>query len=272
MAAPVSGRGGENPFPERLFVVPSAEELARAAAGRLWGIVRERAATLARGGKASPAIHVALSGGDTPRRAYELLSSEPYRTRFPWESVHFYQVDERWVPPEDPRSNRRMLAEALLGRAPVPGRNFHPVDTSLPRPEDGARRYEEELRAMFPDPAGGLPRFDAVLLGIGKDGHTASLFPGAPEAPGGGGAWVAAVAGGDPPVPRVTLTLPVLCAAAQVVFLVSGREKAHALDRALSGDPSLPASRVSPARGKVTFLADGPAASLAMRKGGGGGR
>lgn len=272
MAASVSRREGENPFPERLFVVPTAEELARAAAGRLWGIVRERAALLARGGKASPAIHVALSGGETPRRAYELLSSEPYRTRFPWESVHFYQVDERWVSPEDPRSNRRMVAEALLGRAPVPGRNFHHVDTSLPRPEDGARRYEEALRAMFPDPAGGVPRFDAVLLGIGKDGHTASLFPGAPDPPGGGGAWVAAVVGGDPPVPRVTLTLPVLCAAAQVIFLVSGREKAHALAGVLSGDLSLPASRVSPSRGKVTFLADEPAATLALRKGGGGRR
>jgi 6-phosphogluconolactonase len=271
MAPSVSGREGKNPFPERLFVVPSAEELARAAAGRIWGIVRERAAMLARGGKASPAIHVALSGGETPRRAYELLSSEPYRTRFPWESVHFYQVDERWVPPEDPRSNRRMLAETLLGRAPVPGPNFHPVDTSLSRPEDGALRYEESLRAMFPDPPGGVPRFDAVLLGIGKDGHTASLFPGAPDLAG-RDAWVAAVAGGEPPVPRVTLTLPVLCAAAQVIFLVSGREKANALARVLAGDPSLPASRVSTARGKVTFLADAPAASLAMRKGGGGKR
>jgi 6-phosphogluconolactonase len=272
MAATVRGKAGENPFPGRLFVVPTAEEMARAAAGRLWGIVRERAATLARGGKASPAIRVALSGGETPRRAYELLSSEPYRTRFPWESVHFYQVDERWVPPEDPRSNRRMLVEALLGRAPVPERNFHPVDTSLPLPEDGARRYEETLRAAFPDPAGGVPRFDAVLLGIGKDGHTASLFPGGPDVAERGGAWVAAIAGGDPPVPRVTLTLPVLCAAAQVIFLVSGREKAHALAGVLSGDPSLPASRVSPARGQVTFLADEPAASLAMRKGSGGTR
>lgn len=269
MAATVSG--GKNPFEGRLFVVSSAEELARAAAGRIWGIVRERAAVLARGGKPVSEIHVALSGGETPRRTYEVLSAEPYRARFPWERVRFYQVDERWVPPEDPLSNRRMLREALLSRAPVPETNVHFVDTGLSSPSEGARRYEQALRAVFPAPPGGFPRFDAIVLGIGKDGHTASLFPGRPET-GPSGAWVVEAAGGEPPVPRVTLTLPVLSAAAQVIFLVSGAEKARALHGVLSGDPALPASGVLPARGKVTFLADGPAASLAIRKGSGGGR
>jgi len=264
VAEPVTD--GENPFAGRLFVVPSAEELARAAAGRIWGIVRERAALLARGGKPALGIHVALSGGETPRRTYEVLSAEPYRARFPWERVHFHQVDERWLPPEDPLSNLRLLRETLLSRAPVPEANVHFVDTGLPDPEEGARRYEESLRAVFPDPPGGFPRFDAVVLGIGKDGHTASLFPGRPETAA-GGAWAVATAGGKPPVPRVTLTLPVLSAAAQVVFLVSGGEKARALRGVLSGDPALPASRVTPARGKVTFLADEPAASLVIRKG-----
>jgi len=261
----------ENPSVERFFVVPSAEELARAAAGRLWGIVRERAAVLAHGGKPASRIHVALSGGETPRRTYEVLSAEPYRARFPWERVHFYQVDERWVPPEDPRSNRRMLRETLLSRAPVPESNVHCVDTGFSGPSVGARRYEEALRSAIPAPPGGLPRFDAILLGIGKDGHTASLFPGRSEIAA-GGAWVVASEGGEPPVPRVTLTLPVLSAAAQVIFLVSGKEKAHALRGVLFGDPALPASRVSSSRGKVTFLADEPAASLAIRKGGGGSR
>jgi 6-phosphogluconolactonase len=269
VAAPVDGKG--NPHAERLFVLPSAEELARAAAGRLWGIVRERAAVLARGGRQASRIHVALSGGETPRRTYEILSAEPYRARFPWERVHFYQADERWVPPEDPSSNLRMLRESLLSRAPVPESNVHFVDTALSGPEEGARRYEEILRAAFPDPPGGYPRFDAVLLGIGKDGHTASLFPGG-AGPTAGGTWVVAVSGGDPPVPRVTLTLPVLSSAAQIIFLVSGAEKARALHGVLSGDPALPAARVSPARGKVTFLADGPAATLALRKGAGGRR
>lgn len=253
---------------ERLLVVPAPEELARAAAGRLWGIVRERAATLSRSGNASPRIHVALSGGDTPRRSYEVLSSEPYRSLFPWDLVHFYQVDERWVPPEDPRSNRRMLHETLLSRSPVSAGHFHPVDTGLAGPEDGARRYEEALRSAYPRPPGGFPRFDAILLGIGGDGHTASLFPGAPYEE--GAAWFMATdAAGDPPVRRVTMTLPLINAAAQVVFLASGNEKAMALRGVLSGDPGFPASRVSPARGKVTFLADAGAAALAGAKDGG---
>lgn len=266
-----SVRRGENPHAERLFVVSSEEELARAAAGRLWGIVRERAAVLARGGKPISGIHMALSGGETPRRTYEILSAEPYRARFPWERVHFYQVDERWVPPADPRNNRRMLQETLFSRAAVPESNVHCIDTGFSGPSVGARRYEEALRAVFPVPPGGFPRFDAILLGIGKDGHTASLFPGRPETAV-GNAWVVASEGGEPPVSRVTLTLPVLSAAAQVIFLVSGAEKARALYGVLSGDPALPASRVSPARGKVTFLADEPAASLAIRKGDGGRR
>jgi len=257
---------GGAPCTDRLFVLPSPEELARAAAGRIWGIVRERIAALARAGKEAPRIRVALSGGETPRHALEILSQEPYRVSFPWEAVHFYQVDERWVPPGEPLSNRRMLREALLSRAPVPSTNFHPVDTSLPGPEEGARRYEELLRSEFPAPAGGYPRFDAILLGIGKDGHTASLFPGAPDTAS-PGSWVTAVTGGEPRLPRVTLTLPVLCAAARVIFLASGREKAEALRGVLSGERRLPASRVVPARGTVTFLADAQAAALAMRKG-----
>jgi 6-phosphogluconolactonase len=257
-----------NPFPEKLFVLSSPEELSRAAAGRIWGIVRERVAALARAGKEAPRIRVALSGGETPRHALEILGQEPYRGSFPWEAVHFYQVDERWVPPGDALSNRRMLREALLSRAPVPSTSFHPVDTSRPRPEDGAKRYEEMLRDDFRVPVGGYPRFDAILLGIGKDGHTASLFPGAPDtAP--PGSWVTAVTGGEPSLPRVTLTLPVLCAAARVIFLASGGEKAKALRAVLSGKPGLPASRVVPARGTVVFLADAQAASLAVRKRGG---
>jgi 6-phosphogluconolactonase len=257
---------GKGPFADRLFVVPSEEELARAAAGRLWGIVRERAAVLARGGKPASGIHVALSGGETPRRSYEILSAEPYRGRFPWEMVRFYQVDERWVPPDDPRSNLRMLRESLLSRAPVAESRLCRIDTNLSGPEEGARRYEEALRAAFPVPAGGFPRFDAILLGIGKDGHTASLFPGGPETDARGG-WVVTSEGGEPRVSRVTLTLPVLSAAAQVVFLVCGKEKAKALRGVLMGDPALPAARVSPSKGKVTFLADPTAAALAVGKG-----
>lgn len=245
--------------PRDLFVLPSPEDLARAAAGRLWGIVRERHAALSRSEKPATPVRVALSGGSTPRRAFEILSAEPYRGGFPWDDVHIYQVDERWVPPDDPMSNRRMLRESLLSRAPIPAENFHPVDTSLPGPGEGARRYEEALRAGFgPLREGAFPRFDAILLGIGKDGHTASLFPGAPEPP--PGTWTAVALGGDPPLPRVTLTLPVLCAAARIVFLASGKEKAEALRGVLAGEERWPAARVLPAHGTVTVLSDAEAA------------
>ncbi len=255
MAKPVSGVSG----PGRLFVLPSAEELARAAAGRLWGYVRERADALGRSGGGRRAIAVALSGGETPRPVYEALSAAPYRERFPWDRVHFFLVDERWVPPDDPRSNRRMIGEVLLSRAPVPRKNVHFIDTSLPSPADGALRYEKALRDFFGTPPGGFPRFDAVLLGIGCDGHTASLFPGSP-ALAEETAWVVESTGGDPPLPRVTLTLPVLNAAARVVFVARGKEKAEAIREALSGGTA-PAARVSPRRGTVAVLADSSAAS-----------
>ncbi len=245
----------------RLFVLASPEELARAAAGRLWGIARERATALGRAGKGAKNISVALSGGETPRRTLSVLSSRPYRDRFPWHLVHFYQVDERWVSKDDPASNQRMLRESLVSRAPVPPDHFHTVDTSMPDPREGCRRYEDALRRAFPKPPGGFPRFDAILLGLGTDGHMASLFPGSP-ALGEGDAWVAVSEGGLPPVPRVTLTLPVLNAASRVFFLVSGKEKAGVLEDVLSGTgKELPASRVSPRRGRVIFLADAAAAS-----------
>lgn len=261
----------------RLFVLSSPEELARAAAGRLWGIARERATVLGRPGKGARKICLALSGGETPRRALSVLSSRPYRDRFPWHLIHFFQVDERWVPADDPSSNQGMLRESLVSRSPVPPDHFHTVDTSRPDPREAARGYEEALRRAFPDPLGGFPRFDAILLGLGADGHTASLFPGSPALEE-GAAWVAVSEGGRPPVPRVTLTLPVLRAASRVLFLVSGKEKSKVLEDVLSGKgKELPASRVFPARGSVTFLADADAASRlaadsAPVSGGGGGR
>jgi len=245
----------------RLFVLSTPEELARAAAGRLWGITRERAMVLGRSGKGARRITVALSGGNTPRLTLSALSSEPYRSRFPWDLVHFYQVDERWVSSDDALSNQRMLRETLVSRAPVPPDHFHPVDTSLSDPREGVRRYEEMLRRTFPETKGGFPRFDAVLLGLGADGHTASLFPGSPVLDEGTD-WVAKTEGGDPPVPRITLTLPLLNASSHVIFLVSGKEKALVLEKILTGKGAgLPASRVAPRRGKVTFLADTYAAS-----------
>ena len=240
-----------------VFVLSSPGDLARAVAGRLWGIARERA------GKGP--IHILLSGGETPRRAYETLASEPYRERFPWDVVHFWMADERFVPPGDPRSNRRMIEEALLSRAPVPGDHFHGIDTSLSGPGDAARRYEADLLRTIPGGGSGTPRFDAEVLGIGEDGHTASLFPGSPSLseP---RALALPVEGGDPPLPRVTVTLPLLNGASRVLFVVQGERKASALREAVAAnrDPALrtsafPATLVTPGRGTVVFLADAAA-------------
>jgi len=241
-----------------VFVLSSPGDLARAVAGRLWGIARERA------GKGP--IHILLSGGETPRSAYETLASEPYRERFPWGVVHFWMADERFVPPGDPRSNRRMIEEALLSRAPVPGGHFHGIDTSLPGPGDAARRYEAELLRTIPGGGSGMPRFDAGVLGIGEDGHTASLFPGSP-AMSDPRALALPSEGGDPPLPRVTVTLPLLNAAFRVLFVVQGGKKASALCEVVAANrdpalrtPALPATLVAPRRGTVVFLADAAAA------------
>lgn len=243
-----------------VFVLPSPGDLARAVAGRLWGIARECA------GKGP--IHILLSGGETPRDAYETLASNPYRERFPWDAVHFWMADERFVPSADPRSNRRMIEEALLSRAPIDKGCFHGIDTSLPGPGEAARAYEKELLGRIPGVAGGIPRFNAAVLGIGADGHTASLFPGSPALEE-TRALALPAEGGDPPVPRVTVTLPLLDAAARVLFVVRGEKKAEALRETVAAtrDPSLrtallPATMVAPGRGTVVFLVDAPAAKL----------
>jgi 6-phosphogluconolactonase len=264
MADAVGAGGG--PGEERLFVVPTADELARAAAGRIAGIVRDRAAAIERAGKMPRRIAVALSGGRAEVRTYETLAGEPYRSMVPWRLVHIFQVDERWVPPGEAHSNQRKILETLLSRVPIPPGNVHLVDTTLPGAPDGAGRYEEELRRVFPEAAGGYPRFDAVILGIGTDGHTASLFPGA-HAMGEEAVWATATMGGEPPVFRITLTLPVLNAAAHAIFVVSGEEKAEILRRVLSEEgAALPAAQVAPKRGKITFLADAAAASRLGRR------
>jgi 6-phosphogluconolactonase len=243
-----------------LHVLPDPESLARAAAGRILGVARERVSAIERAGKKAAAVHVALSGGATPRRAFELLGGAPYADIFPWDALHVWQVDERWLPPDHPESNRRMLIETLLSRVPVPKGNLHFIDTSAASPDDGAKAYESALREALPAPKGGFPRFDLVHLGLGADGHTASLFPGS-AALAERAAWVTTATGGDPAVARVTLTLPAINAAAAAVFVVAGASRAEALAKVRAGGP-LPAARVAPVRGTLTFLADAAAARL----------
>lgn len=194
---------------------------------------------------------LALSGGSTPRTLYRLLAGDAWRDRVPWARMHLFWGDERFVAPDHPDSNQRMARDAMIGRVPVPPENVYPVPTDG-TPEDAARRYEATLRA-FAATRPGQPLFDVQLLGLGPDGHTASLFPGI-AALEERQAWVAAVVGAKPE-PRITLTFPALDSSRDAVFLVAGEEKRAMLERLREGDAALPAARVRPAGG-VTVFAD----------------
>jgi len=210
---------------------------------------------------------VALAGGATPRRLYALLASPPYASRVDWARVHVFWGDERCVPPDDPMSNYRMACVALLAHVPLPAENVHRI-RGEDDPDAAAAAYERELREAFAGPP--VARFDLVLLGMGGNGHTASLFPG-------GAAiheterWVMADYVAEMSMWRVTLTPVVINAAAEVVFLVSGPEKAATLKRVLEGPyqpDALPAQVVAPAAGRLRWLVD-TAAAAALRTGDG---
>jgi 6-phosphogluconolactonase len=229
----------------RLSRAESAAELARRAAETIASHIdlaldqRDRA-------------QIALCGGSTPRDTYRRLGAE----HLPWERVDVFLGDERWVAPDDPASNARMLRETLMAVEPGSEARLHTVPTEADSPEEGARRYEEAVGRACP---GQPPLFDLVLLGLGEDGHTASLFPGT-EVTRVTDRWVAVGEGGGRP--RITLTAPVLCAARKVIVLVSGAGKRTALQRLL--DPAEPTERtpaklVQPAA-EVLILADHAAA------------
>src|SRR3989454_8228404 len=208
---------------------------------------------------------VALSGGSTPRGLYTLLANQPQHS-IPWEKIYFFWGDERHVPPDHPDSNYRMAWETLLSRVPVAATQVHRIPAEMPDADAAARAYEVELRDVFGARgllAEGRPRFDLVLLGMGADGHTASLFPGTAvvhET----GRWVAA-----PWVPkldahRITLTPPVLDAAAAVMFLVAGHDKAETLRAVLEGPilpDRFPSQVVAPTGGDLVWLVDQAAAA-----------
>jgi 6-phosphogluconolactonase len=198
---------------------------------------------------------VALAGGSTPRATYKLLASGEYAGRADWSRVHVFWGDERCVPPDHPDSNYAMAADALLSRVPIPERNIHPMRTDL-APEAAAEDYAAELRRALCDTEECLPRFDMVLLGIGADGHTASLFPEEGLASH-EGRLVVATAGKRGGHRRLTLTLEVINNAARVAFLVSGVEKAAVLARILAGvGPTPPAGLVSPGEGRLVWFVD----------------
>ena len=198
-------------------------------------------------------FRVSLSGGSTPKALYALLASDAFVGRFPWPRVHWYWGDERFVPYDHPDSNFRMTREAMLAKAPIPSENINPVPTDGD-PDAAAARYERTLQTAYGaavlDPA--RPLFDVTLLGLGTDGHTASLLPGEPVLDE-RRCWVAAVSHGRPEV-RVTMTYPAIESSRQVAFLVAGNDKAQIVAAIRGGDSQVPAARVRPVGDLVWFL------------------
>ncbi|HWP93294.1 MAG TPA: 6-phosphogluconolactonase [Thermodesulfobacteriota bacterium] len=207
---------------------------------------------------------VALSGGSTPKGLYSLLAdgNEGFRARVAWDKIHFFWGDERHVPPDHPESNYRMAYEALLSKVPVPPDNVHRIKAENPNAADAAKDYEEILHGFFKLGQGQKPRFDLVLLGMGPEGHTASLFPGS-EAIHEESRLVAAPWVGKFKTYRITLTPPVFNNARYILFLVSGEEKAETLRSVLQGEyrpDQFPAQVIQPMNGNLVWLVDREAA------------
>ena len=219
-------------------VVPGPAELAEAAAR--WTGEHITAAVAPH-----RACYIALAGGETPRGCYERLAQPPYSDGLPWHSVFVYWSDERQVPLDDPASNYAMANVALLDRVPIPQEQ---VFTLVGDPVPALRR--------LPVDRAGMPRFDIIHLGMGEDGHTASLFPGGAALQEQQAPVFYVHAAPKPPPERVTLTLPVINAARAVLFMVQGASKRAALARVLQRDPSLPASLVQPVDGELQFIVD----------------
>jgi 6-phosphogluconolactonase len=201
----------------------------------------------------------AVSGGKTPIDLYHQLSG--MKGMLPWDKTHLFLVDERFVSFEHRDSNYRMLKETLLDHVPIPQGNIHPVPTDRPAPRISAMAYEEDLKKFFRLSKGQFPEFDLLLLGIGEDGHTASLFPGTPVLDD-TLHFAVPVFMDEMRHPRITLTLPVINNATHILFLVIGKNKASVLRKIMNReDVSLPASKVHPHKGKLIFVIDREASS-----------
>jgi 6-phosphogluconolactonase len=228
----------------QIVVVADATALAQMAAQRLIARVN-----------ANDRAAVCLTGGSSPLGLYRLLAQAPQRNEVPWERVHWFIGDDRFVPPSDPLNNMSAARRAFLDSVPVPRQNIHPMPTEANDPDTAARRYEAELKQFYGaerfDP--GRPLFDLVLMGLGPDGHTASLFPNSPALEE-RQRWVVGVAkaGAEPFVPRVTLTFPALASTREMLFLVDNLDKRQILGRVLAGE-DLPAHRAH-AQGDLVWL------------------
>jgi 6-phosphogluconolactonase len=238
----------------RIIVADDPDQLAVRAAELFCKIAREAINTTGR-------FTAAISGGSTPRAMNRLLAQEPYVSQIAWRNTHLFWVDERLVPADDPASNFGAARQDFLEAVPLPPENIHPM-TSDKSPSEAATDYQKDLENTFGIEKEKLPVFDLIFLGIGQDGHTASIFPGdgtALET----NLWVVAVKGGNPDLHRLTLTLPVLNNAGTVIFLISGKNKAAVVNTLLAPEPTrFPARKIKPVRGELIWLLDRDAADL----------
>jgi 6-phosphogluconolactonase len=230
----------------KVIAVSDSAALAKAAADRV------TARIAANGGR----VAICLAGGSSPKQLFQLLATDPYRSQIPWDRVHWFIGDERFVPVDDPRNNMAMARQVFLDRC-APSANIHPIATDSADPQEAARRYERELKSFYgaDELDAARPLFDVVLLGVGPDGHTASLFPGYPAVEE-TQRWVIDVptAHVEPFVPRITLTLPTLGSCREMAFEASGSGKRAILTRVLNGE-NLPASRAH-STGETVWLVD----------------
>ncbi len=231
-------------FESRIF--PTIAEMSEAALAEILRILNDAVSKRGR-------FSIALAGGHTPAKLYALWA-EKYKTQTPWDRVHIFFGDERFVPEDDLLSNYRMARQTLIDQVPIPKENVHPMLTDFPSPDKAAEAYEVELRRFFGDDP---PALDVQLLGLGIEGHTASLFPGSPALDE-QRRWVVAVTAPAEPPQRLTLTPVVLNQGLNTFFLVAGENKREILT-ALRNEPQnvpskYPAGRIRPARGVVWYL------------------
>ncbi len=240
------------PIKPVIHIADNLTQLSEQISQQIVRLIRE---TLAKQGR----FTFALSGGSTPQPLYSLLATK-YADKIPWEKVHFFWGDERYVEPTDKLSNVKMIRETLLDHLDIPIHHAHPMPTSFNDPEEAARNYEDLLRSFFPD---AFPVFDLILLGLGEDGHTASLFPKSAilmeERK-----WVTVAQNSPKPPPtRLTLTYPAINHASNIFFLVSGKKKAKAIEKiheANADKKKYPAAGIQPVNGSLIWWLDKAAA------------
>lgn len=239
----------------KIIVAPDPQALDRQGAAYF---ERTLADAVAKNGRAS----VAISGGSTPRGMNRLLAEPPLVERIPWHGIDLFWVDDRMVPCTDPASNYGAAREDFITRVPIPESQVHPMPAADP-PMEGAKIYTAELQQYF---GNSRPVFDLVFLGIGDDGHTASLFPDQADAHT-GPEWVLCVKGGNPDVHRLTLNYPILNLAADTVVLVRGQDKADIVHSLLCGEPErYPPQKIQPQNGPLVWMLDQAAASRLPRE------